>query len=94
MALPALASDTELLSRAVGDLAQRTGLPVAFGGFETANMVEVTSVVGNRTQHLAGLVVHASRGLGGRARRKASATRPRLPVIPQHHPRLRPRRAG
>ncbi|MCT9001012.1 LuxR C-terminal-related transcriptional regulator [Microbacterium memoriense] len=67
MALPALASETELLSRAVGDLAQRTGFPVAFGGFETANMVEVTSVVGNRTQHLSGLVVHASRGLGGRA---------------------------
>lgn len=67
MALPALASDTELLARAVGDLAQRTGLPVAFGGFESANAVEVTSVVGNRTHHLAGLVVHASRGLGGRA---------------------------
>lgn len=67
MAVPALASDTELLSRAVGDLAQRTGLPVAFGGFENANAVEVTSVVGNRTAHLTGLVVHASRGLGGRA---------------------------
>jgi hypothetical protein len=45
----------------------RTGLPVAFGGFERANAVEVTSVVGNRTPHLSGLVVHASRGLGGRA---------------------------
>lgn len=67
MALPALAGDTELLSRAVGDLAQRTGLPVAFGGFENANAVEVTSVVGNRTSHLTGLVVQASRGLGGRA---------------------------
>lgn len=67
MAFPALAGDTELLARAVGDLAQRTGLPVAFGGFEHANAVEVTSVVGNRTPHLTGLVVHATRGLGGRA---------------------------
>ncbi len=67
MGLPALASDTELLSRAVGDLAQRTGLPVAFGGFEKSNAVEVTSVVGNRTAHLSGLVVQATRGLGGRA---------------------------
>lgn len=77
MGLPALASDTELLSRAVGDLAQRTGLPVAFGGFESAHAVEVTSVVGNRTAHLAGLVVHASRGLGGRA---LVEKRPRLAI--------------
>lgn len=62
-----LATDDDLLSHAVGDLASRTGLPVAFGGFERANAVEVTSVVGNRTPHLSGLVVQATRGLGGRA---------------------------
>jgi DNA-binding CsgD family transcriptional regulator len=63
----ALASDDELLSRAVSDLAERTSLPVAFGGYEHEDAVEVTSVVGNRTRHLRGLVVHAMRGLGGRA---------------------------
>ncbi|MFT3796955.1 LuxR C-terminal-related transcriptional regulator [Microbacterium sp.] len=62
-----LAAEDDLLARAVGDLATRTGLPVAFGGFERSNAVEVTSVVGNRTTHLAGLVVHADRGLGGKA---------------------------
>lgn len=77
MAFPALASDTELLSRAVGELTQRTGLPVAFGGYENANAVEVTAVVGNRTSHLAGLVVQASRGLGGRA---LVEKRPRLAI--------------
>lgn len=67
MASAGLASEEDLLAHAVGDLATRTGLPVAFGGFERSNAIEVTSVVGNRTTHLAGLVVHASRGLGGRA---------------------------
>lgn len=62
-----LASDADLLARAVGDLATRTGLPVAFGGFEQAGAIDVTTVVGNRTSHLAGLVVHPTRGLGGRA---------------------------
>jgi len=67
MAAAGLATDDDLLARAVGDLATRTGLPVAFGGFEKANAVEVTSVVGSRTAHLSGLVVQATRGLGGRA---------------------------
>jgi len=67
MAVAGLATDDDLLARAVGDLATRTGLPVAFGGFEKANAVEVTSVVGSRTSHLSGLVVQATRGLGGRA---------------------------
>ncbi|MBN9175772.1 MAG: DNA-binding protein [Microbacterium sp.] len=62
-----LASDADLLARAVGDLATRTGLPVAFGGFEQSGAIDVTTVVGNRTGHLAGLVVHPTRGLGGRA---------------------------
>lgn len=67
MAVTPLATDDDLLAQAVGELATRTGLPVAFGGFERANAVEVTSVVGNRTPHLSGLVVQATRGLGGRA---------------------------
>jgi len=67
MAPSGLATDADLMAHAVGDLAHRTGLPVAFGGYEHRDAVEVTSVVGNRTSHLAGLVVHASRGLGGRA---------------------------
>lgn len=62
-----LASEDELLARAVGDLAHRTGLPVAFGGFERAGAIDVTSVIGNRTPHLAGLVVQPTKGLGGRA---------------------------
>ena len=63
----ALASEDELLTCAVGDLATRTGLPVAFGGYERAGAIDVTSVVGNRTPHLATLVVEPTRGLGGRA---------------------------
>ena len=61
------ASEDDLLARAVGDLATRTGLPVAFGGFERDGAIDVTSVVGNRTSSLAGLVVQPTRGLGGRA---------------------------
>ena len=61
------ATEAELLARAVGDLSARTGLPVAFGGFERAGAVEVTSVVGSRTAHLSGLIVQPERGLGGRA---------------------------
>lgn len=67
MAGAGLASDAELMTRAVADLVARTGLPLAFGGFERAGAVEVSSVVGNRTSHLSGLVVQPSRGLGGRA---------------------------
>ncbi|MGB4777096.1 LuxR C-terminal-related transcriptional regulator [Microbacterium sp.] len=67
MAVGVLSSDQDLLAHAVGDLAGRTGLPVAFGGFERTGALEVTSVVGSRTPYLSGLVVQASRGLGGRA---------------------------
>lgn len=67
MALSTLASDADLMANAVGEMATRTALPVAFGGYERADAVEVTAVVGNRTPHLSGLVVQASRGLGGRA---------------------------
>lgn len=77
MAVPGLASEDELLARAVGDLAARTGFPVAFGGFERAGAVAVTSIVGNRTSRLTGLVVEPDRGLGGRA---FVERRPRLAI--------------
>ena len=41
--------------------------PVAFGGLEHGDAIHITSVVGARTRSLEGLVVQASRGLGGRA---------------------------
>jgi DNA-binding CsgD family transcriptional regulator len=59
--------ETELISRAVGDLARRTRFPVAFGGLEHDGAVHVTSIVGARGRSLDGLVVEAHRGLGGRA---------------------------
>lgn len=62
-----LTTEDALLAGAVADLVAHTGLPVAFGGFERSGAVEVSSVVGNRTGHLAGLVVRPTRGLGGRA---------------------------
>lgn len=62
-----LASEDDLMARAVGALVTRTGFPVAFGGFEREGAIDVTSVVGNRTSSLAGLVVQPTRGLGGRA---------------------------
>lgn len=55
------------MSRAVGELARRTRFPVAFGGLEKDGAVHVSSIVGTRTRNLEGLVVHESRGLGGRA---------------------------
>lgn len=75
MSVVAPASDADLLANAVGSMSQRTGFPVAFGGYEHRDAVEVTAVAGNRTAHIAGLVVHAMRGLGGRA-------------LVEHRPRL------
>ncbi|ALJ19685.1 DNA-binding protein [Microbacterium sp. No. 7] len=51
----------------MSQLVTRTGLPVAFGGYESTGTIVVSSVVGNRTQHLTGLGVQAARGLGGKA---------------------------
>lgn len=62
-----LTTEDDLLARAIGDLASRTGLPVAFGGFERDGAIDVSAVVGNRTPYLSGLVVKPTRGLGGRA---------------------------
>lgn len=69
--------DAGLVSRAVGDLARRTGFPVAFGGLEKDGAVHVTSIVGARTRSIEGLVVQANLGLGGRA---FVEKRPRLAI--------------
>ncbi|WP_345803344.1 LuxR C-terminal-related transcriptional regulator [Microbacterium sp. AZCO] len=60
-------SDSQLMERAVGDLVRRTRFPVAFGGFARDDAIHVSAVAGARTRSLEGLVVHAGRGLGGRA---------------------------
>jgi DNA-binding CsgD family transcriptional regulator len=61
------ASEHAVIARAVTALTQRTNFPVAFGGLEHEGAVHVTAIAGARTHHLEGLVVQASRGLGGRA---------------------------
>lgn len=60
-------SDTQLVTRAVTDLARQTRFPIVFGGLETAGAVPITAVAGARTHNLDGLVVHQGRGLGGAA---------------------------
>lgn len=64
---PGAESDTELIARAVRELARRTRFPVAFGGLLDDGVVHVTTIVGNRTRSLDGLRVRPERGLGGRA---------------------------
>lgn len=59
--------ETDLVARAVRELARRTRFPVAFGGLIDEGVVSVTSIVGNRTHSLDGLRVRPERGLGGRA---------------------------
>lgn len=59
--------DARVLDRAVADLVRRTRFPVAFGGLARDDAIHVTSIHGARTPSLEGLVVKASRGLGGRA---------------------------
>ena len=61
------ASEHAVVARAVTALTQRTSFPVAFGGLEHDGAVHVTAISGARTHHLEGLVVEASRGLGGKA---------------------------
>lgn len=63
----ALRDDATLVSHAVAELARRTHFPVAFGGLEHDGAVHVSTIVGARTRSIEGLVVHADRGLGGRA---------------------------
>lgn len=64
---PDAAGDAAVLDRAVADLVRRTRFPVAFGGLAHEDAIHVTSIHGARTRSLEGLVVKASRGLGGRA---------------------------
>lgn len=56
-----------LVAQAVAELARRTRFPVAFGGLERDGAIHVSAIHGARTRSLNGLVVQASRGLGGRA---------------------------
>jgi DNA-binding CsgD family transcriptional regulator len=65
--LPGSQSDAQVLAGAVAELVRRTRFPVAFGGLEHDDAIHITSIVGARTRSLEGLVVQASRGLGGRA---------------------------
>ncbi len=60
-------SDAQALDDAVAELIRRTGFPVAFGGLARGDAIHVTAIHGARTRSLEGLVVQASRGLGGRA---------------------------
>lgn len=59
--------DAQALDNAVAELVRRTRFPVAFGGLALGDAIHVTSIHGARTRNLEGLVVEASRGLGGRA---------------------------
>ncbi len=65
--LPGSQSDAQVLAGAVAELVRQTRFPVAFGGLEHDDAIHITSIVGARTRSLEGLVVQASRGLGGRA---------------------------
>ncbi len=67
MGAPGTESDAQVLAGAVAELVRRTRFPVAFGGLEHDDAIHITSIVGARTRSLEGLVVQASRGLGGRA---------------------------
>lgn len=68
-------TDTQLVARAVKDLARRTHFPVAFGGLALDGVVQVSSIVGSRTRSLRGLEVQRERGLGGKA---MNELRPRM----------------
>lgn len=59
--------DSQLVSRAVSDLARHTRFPIAFGGLAEDGAIRVSSIVGARSHSIEGLVVRAERGLGGRA---------------------------
>ena len=66
-ALGADAGDASALDHAVAELVRRTRFPVAFGGFAVGDAVHISAIHGARTPSLQGLVVQATRGLGGRA---------------------------
>ncbi|MEV5068687.1 helix-turn-helix transcriptional regulator [Microbacterium sp. LMI12-1-1.1] len=66
-ALDGDSGDARALDHAVAELVRRTRFPVGFGGLAQGDAIHVTSIHGARTRRLEGLVVEASRGLGGRA---------------------------
>ncbi|GAB3602490.1 LuxR C-terminal-related transcriptional regulator [Microbacterium aureliae] len=66
-ARPGQSDEDRAVARAVAELARRTRFPIAFGGLAQKDAIHVTSIVGARTRSLDGLVVAATRGLGGRA---------------------------
>ena len=68
-------SEADLFARAARELARRTRFPVAFGGPFEDGVVNVSTIVGNRTRSLEGLRVQPLRGLGGRA---MTELRPRM----------------
>lgn len=76
-ALGTAQDDAQALDLAVAELVRRTRFPVGFGGLARGDAIHVTSIHGARTRSLEGLVVEASRGLGGRA---LVEKRPRLAV--------------
>ncbi len=76
-ALATSENETQLMTRAVADLARRTSMPVAFGGFEQDGVIRIASVAGARTKLLDSLLVRATRGLGGAA---IVEKRPRLAI--------------
>ncbi len=68
MAAPATSEiDSQLVSRAVDDLARTTRFPVVFGGLETGGAVTVSAIAGARSHAIDDLVVRTGRGLGGAA---------------------------
>lgn len=72
---PRSAPDGQLMTRALKDFAAHTRFPVVFGGYVHDGSVRVSTVLGNRTRSLEGLVVKPERGLGGRA---ITELRPRM----------------
>jgi LuxR family transcriptional regulator, regulator of acetate metabolism len=64
---PATARELDLLTGAVSELVERTRFPIAFAGLESDGAVRVSAIAGARTASIDGLVVRASRGLGGRS---------------------------
>lgn len=68
-------NDSQLVSRAVDDLARSTRFPVVFGGLESQGSVHVTAIAGARSHAIDDLVVRVGRGLGGAA---MAEKRPRL----------------
>jgi LuxR family transcriptional regulator, regulator of acetate metabolism len=61
------ARELDLLTGAVSELVDRARFPIAFAGLEADGAVRISAIAGARTTSIDGLVVRASRGLGGRS---------------------------